>query len=371
MTFASLFKRKVKSVSETGTDIKPASCLGLPALNETLVTSSKIAKCKNKPHYDHHNQSISKKKLHKRLSSSKRDPVHFHERKLAQFRNDLSSKEAQDYMLASIYPLEKYITSEHETEKERYRNMFFKQCHPLEWAEENFETYSPTELSCMGLVNGTQNAASQEICPECSTANCKDCGIVGEHEIEVLVGFNERKDYLTTTQFVYQRFKSIHDLLREIQGLQRKDIDENHFKQMKTLFEDYVATQRPHRDLTQMTATDLFKCLKQEKRFSTYYDVIPTLLTRLTGRPKKIFTSKTMKDIDQISHNIDRLYDDVVKVVAPNRKAFFSTRYLTAKLLEQVGEHESIHFIYEMKCKLKIKLQDAIWDEIQRKIKNE
>lgn len=351
MTFASIFQKKIVS-SDADTKISDEK-------NDIL------SRCKNSSNTKM-STTVNKKNLHQKFSSSKRDPVHFHERKMAHFRNNLDSKEAQSYLLASFYSLNQYVNSVEEADKERYRNMFFKKCHPLDLSEETQETKFKRARPDEHISDAYRPI--DKVCPECSQINCNECGVELEHNMEVLVGFNERKDYLTTTQFVYQRFKSIHDLLREIQGLQKKEIDDNHFQQMKTLFEDYVATQRPQRNINDMTATDLFKCLKQEKRFSDYYDVIPTLLTRLTNRRKKIFTSKTMKEIEAISHKVELLYDDAVNLIAPERKAFFNTRYLTAKLLERVGEHEALHFIYEMKCPKKKKLQDAIWNEIQKHI---
>lgn len=339
MTFARLFYAKPRHSAST--------------LTSSSSSSSSITKQKSSQRH-----RVSFRKKFKSTPRTKQDPIHYHNRKLAELH---AKGECElSFILATAVALNDYMSASTEQDRNRSSEIYFEKA--------NIDVVKDS------LADSKSDSKVSLQCAECKFSYhedevfdiCLECGAQINQRPQILIGYNERKDYITSEGFNYDEIKSVNELLREIQGLQKANIPSEICDEMKLVFSHYVA--QCNRTLQDMTAADLFTCLKQEKKYSNYYRYIPTLLSRFTGRTKRTLSSSSMMEIQTLAGQVVSVYKEAKAKICPTRRAFFNTRYLTYRLLEKVGEDHLLPFIRHIKCPKKYKVQDELWDEVMRLI---
>lgn len=305
-------------------------------------------------------QQVSIRKKLKSTPRTRQDPIHYHNRKLAELK--AKGEDELPFLLTTAHALNAYMNATNTEDRDNTSMLYFEKA-----CMNHMDFTVPAPQHTMMSKNDVKNDLTTYTCPECKIEwenedVCLECGLQMNRHPQILIGYNERKDYITSETVNYDDIKSVNEFLREIQGIQKASIPDDISNQMQLVFSHYV-DQMPNRTLESMTAKDLYTCLKQEKKYAAYYRYIPTLLSRFTGRPKRTLSSQSLSEIQSMAMKVLAVYKQVKDIVCPERHAFFHTKYITYRLLEYVGENEFLPFIRLIKCPNKLKVQDDMWNE--------
>ena len=183
---------------------------------------------------------------------------------------------------------------------------------------------------------------------------CNDC-----NTIEFILTDNERPSYRDPPKeisyFSYNRINHFNEWINQTQGKETTEIPEEVFDKI------YLELKKNKIDNVATLDYDKIKTILKKIKINKYYEHIPYILNRITG---KINPQLTPELEEKLRNMFKEIQVPFLKHSPHNRKNFLSYSYVLHKFLELLGEDEYLEYFPLLKSREKLHQQEQTWKKI-------
>tara|TARA_B100001094_G_scaffold278541_1_gene288102 strand:+ start:558 stop:1718 length:1161 start_codon:yes stop_codon:yes gene_type:complete len=200
---------------------------------------------------------------------------------------------------------------------------------------------------------------NQEMIVESRTASatCHECGLSVEYQDD-RQNPEFREGVQIISPYAYKRINHFKEWLAQLQAKETTEIPDD-------VINNILAELKKQRitDSEKVTTAKIRAILKK-LRYNKYYEHIPTITYRITGRPPPRLSQELELRLINMFREIQEPFAKWVKIEAPERKNFLSYSYTLNKMCGLLGENELMNFFPLLKSRDKNYVQDKIWKGI-------
>ena len=246
----------------------------------------------------------------------------------------------------------------------KHNDTFFKKTSSTN-AGEKFNIYMEI---CFGHISKSEPEPPILLCKYCAdsslviephtaTAICEECGVSIPYQDET-TNPEFREGVQIISPYAYKRINHFKEWLAQLQAKETTEIPEQ-------VFNSILAELKKRRvsDPNKVTST-LVRNILKSLRFNKFYEHIPTIIQRITGRHAPSLSSELETHLVSMFREIQGPFAKHVKIVAPDRKNFLSYSYTLNKMCELLGETDLLQYFPLLKSREKNYVQDKIWKGI-------
>ena len=235
----------------------------------------------------------------------------------------------------------------------------------------NDETQNRSELLESYLSTTDKNYINNNLektedkCNHCNSTNINELlhdGIIYCSEcstIEFILTDNERPSYRDPPKeisyFSYNRINHFNEWINQTQGKETTEIPEEVFDKI------YLELKKNKIDNVATLDYDKIKTILKKIKINKYYEHIPYILNRITG---KINPQLTPELEEKLRNMFKEIQVPFLKHSPHNRKNFLSYSYVLHKFLELLGEDEYLEYFPLLKSREKLHQQEQTWKKI-------
>ena len=183
---------------------------------------------------------------------------------------------------------------------------------------------------------------------------CTDCDT-----IEYVLIDNERPSYKDPPKeisyFSYNRINHFNEWINQTQGKETTDIPEEVFDKI------YLELKKNKVNNMATLNYDKIKAILKKIKVNKYYEHIPYILNRITGRVNPQLTPELEEKLRNMFKEIQVPF---LKHSPQNRKNFLSYSYVLHKFLEILGEYQYLPYFPLLKSREKLHQQEQTWKKI-------
>ena len=205
----------------------------------------------------------------------------------------------------------------------------------------------------------------KEKCYHCNSENvneltndgilyCTDC-----NTIDYIIIDNERPSYKDPPKeisyFSYNRINHFNEWINQTQGKETTDIPEEVFDKI------YLELKKNKINNMAILNYDKIKAILKKIKVNKYYEHIPYILNRITGRVNPQLTPELEEKLRNMFKEIQVPF---LKHSPQNRKNFLSYSYVLHKFLEILGEYKYLPYFPLLKSREKLHQQEQTWKKI-------
>ena len=190
-----------------------------------------------------------------------------------------------------------------------------------------------------------------------ATAICPECGI-SIHYTDETYNPEFREGVQIVSPYAYKRINHFKEWLAQLQAKETTEIPDEVINNILAELKKQRVT-----DSDKVTTTKIRSILKK-LRYNKFYEHIPTITHRITGRPAPRLSQELETRLINMFREIQEPFAKWVKIEAPDRKNFLSYSYTLNKMCRLLGETELVQFFPLLKSRDKNYVQDKIWKGI-------
>ena len=183
---------------------------------------------------------------------------------------------------------------------------------------------------------------------------CTDC-----NTIDYIIIDNERPSYKDPPKeisyFSYNRINHFNEWINQTQGKETTDIPEEVFDKI------YLELKKNKINNMATLNYDKIKAILKKIKVNKYYEHIPYILNRITGRVNPQLTPELEEKLRNMFKEIQVPF---LKHSPQNRKNFLSYSYVLHKFLEILGEYKYLPYFPLLKSREKLHQQEQTWKKI-------
>jgi len=183
---------------------------------------------------------------------------------------------------------------------------------------------------------------------------CTDC-----NTIDYIIIDNERPSYKDPPKeisyFSYNRINHFNEWINQTQGKETTDIPEEVFDKI------YLELKKNKINNMATLNYDKIKAILKKIKINKYYEHIPYILNRITGRVNPQLTPELEEKLRNMFKEIQVPF---LKHSPQNRKNFLSYSYVLHKFLEILGEYKYLPYFPLLKSREKLHQQEQTWKKI-------
>jgi hypothetical protein len=173
------------------------------------------------------------------------------------------------------------------------------------------------------------------------------------------MSFNERSTmYEPVNHCAYKRNNHFSEWLNSLQARESTVIPDDVVNAVRAEFKKARATMRS--DITPERVREFLRKLRLNK----WYEHTHAICNALNGTPAPKLPAALEARLKAMFAEIQRPFDQWIKVVDPERKNFLSYSYVLYKFCELLGEDEYLVHFPLLKSREKLYKMDAIWKKI-------
>ena len=193
--------------------------------------------------------------------------------------------------------------------------------------------------------------------PQTASAICQECGVSIHYQDET-TNPEFREGVQIISPYAYKRINHFKEWLAQLQAKESTEIPEDVFNSI--LLE---LTKRRITDPKKVT-TSLIRTILKNLRHNKYYEHIPTIIQRITGKQAPSLSQELETHLVNMFREIQEPFSKHKQLVAPQRKNFLSYSYTLNKMCELLGETDLLQYFPLLKSRDKNYVQDKIWKGI-------
>tara|TARA_B100000900_G_scaffold416264_1_gene450715 strand:+ start:124 stop:1332 length:1209 start_codon:yes stop_codon:yes gene_type:complete len=183
---------------------------------------------------------------------------------------------------------------------------------------------------------------------------CTEC-----NTIEFIQTDNERPSYKDPPKeisyFSYNRINHFNEWINQVQGRECTEIPEEVYDKI------YLELKKEKIENMATLNYDKIKTILKKIKVNKYYEHIPYILNRITGKTNPQLTP----DLEEKLRNMFKeIQVPFLKHSPSNRKNFLSYSYVLHKFLELLGEDEFLQYFPLLKSREKLHQQEQVWKKI-------
>jgi len=183
------------------------------------------------------------------------------------------------------------------------------------------------------------------VCPKCG----KSESIIIESELT-----NYKDVGCEKTAYPYKRMNHLIECLNQFQAKESVEIPSDIFvKIMKEVKKNRF-------DVSDITFSKM-KTILKKLRLHKYYEHIPHIISKITGKPAPIISREMEEKIKVMFRTIQEPF---IRYCPVDRKNFLSYSYILHKFFEILGLYEFADYFTLLKSREKLRIQDQIWKKI-------
>tara|TARA_X000001036_G_scaffold439484_1_gene490796 strand:+ start:3821 stop:4918 length:1098 start_codon:yes stop_codon:yes gene_type:complete len=193
--------------------------------------------------------------------------------------------------------------------------------------------------------------------PQTASAICPECGVSIHYQDET-TNPEFREGVQIISPYAYKRINHFKEWLAQLQAKESTEIPEDVFNSI--LLE---LKKRRISDPKKVT-TSLIRNILKFLRHNKYYEHIPTIIQRITGKQAPSLSQELENHLVNMFREIQEPFAKHKQIVAPDRKNFLSYSYTLNKMCELLGETDLLQYFPLLKSRDKNYVQDKIWKGI-------
>lgn len=215
------------------------------------------------------------------------------------------------------------------------------------------------------FIGNKDRETEQRVCTACQYDGC--VMVINEgvmlcpkcNRIETLLADFDRPSYKEppkeVSYFSYRRSNHFQEWLSQVQGRETTDIPDEVFDRIMVELKKQRIT-----NLADLKHSKLKSILKKE-RLSQFYEHVPHILNRLSGRTMCMLTPDME---EQLRNMFMMVQTPFLKHSPPDRRNFLSYGYVLHKFIQLKGWDEYLGSFPLLKSREKLHMQDIIWKRI-------
>jgi hypothetical protein len=190
---------------------------------------------------------------------------------------------------------------------------------------------------------------------------CESCGVAEEYNGVNSEKTNTKEQTAQSSQSdkpanPYKNMGHLNERLSKKQSKQPTNIPQEHYDAIKEM----VARRGLPMDKLEMYPDQMRKIL-QQLGMNRYYDYIPHIVSRITGRPALIFTPTQERAVKTLFAKVQEPIRAAIAAHPVKRKSFLSYSFVVRKICEILGYTEHMHQYQFLKNVEKLRYSDSVW----------
>jgi Poxvirus Late Transcription Factor VLTF3 like len=213
--------------------------------------------------------------------------------------------------------------------------------------------YACTKSKKTKLAHCSQCNKEKILVPAEGCLICNDCG-----EREPIIMENETSGHKDTVndkqKYPYKKINHLREKMNQFQSKESANVPDFIYDII------YKALKKRRIQKENCTSPEIKKILK-ENRLTEYYEHLPQIYCKVTGKPPMTFSRDTEEKIANMFQSMQQSFH---RHCPRTRSNFLSYAYVLNKLLKLLGMEKESKYFNLLKSKDKLRDQDAIWMKI-------
>lgn len=182
---------------------------------------------------------------------------------------------------------------------------------------------------------------------------CQHCGLVEYVIIESEVP-NYKESGNEKPAYPYKRVNHLIECLNQFQAKESTEIPPE-------IYNEILAEIKKNKMGTTAIAFVKMKTILKKLRLNQYYEHIPHIISKITGKPAPTLTLDTE---DEIKNMFKKIQEPFARHCPKDRTNFLSYSYVLHKFFQLLKMHDFLSYFPLLKSREKLRLQDKIWKNI-------
>jgi len=183
--------------------------------------------------------------------------------------------------------------------------------------------------------------------------NCLFCGLVDYVIIESEIP-NYKESGNEKPAYPYKRVNHLIECLNQFQAKESTEIPNE-------IYNEIMAEIKKTKTNTTSIAFVKMKNILKKLRLNQYYEHIPHIISKITGKPAPTLNIDVE---DEIKNMFKKIQKPFAKYCPKDRTNFLSYSYVLHKFFQLLGMDEFLSYFPLLKSREKLRLQDKIWKNI-------